>query len=168
MTDCEHKYKLAVLVGPTAVGKTAISVNVAARLQAEIISGDSMQFYRYMNIGTAKIGETEMRAENGTMVPHHLIDILNPDEPFSVADFQKEAAALIEDISARGNLPFIVGGTGLYVSAITEGYALQETIAEDAAFRAAKKQEYAEKGGEALLQQLAAIDPGNRRQFAQK
>ena len=111
------KLPLLVLVGPTAVGKTALSVAVAQAVGAEIISGDSMQVYRGMDIGTAKIRPEEMGG-----VPHHLIDIKDPDEDFSVAEFQARVDELIPQICARGRLPMLVGGTGLYVRAVVEKY----------------------------------------------
>ena len=154
-----NKNRLVVLIGPTAVGKTACSVELAAACRGEIISGDSMQFYRYMDIGTAKISKAEMRSKSGQEIPHHLIDILNPNEPYSVADFQKDATKLVNEINARGKLPLLVGGTGLYVSALVDGYTFAETIPEDAAFRAEKKQQFAAQGGEALWQQLHQVDP---------
>lgn len=107
------KQPLVILNGPTAVGKTAVSVELAGMLDAEIISADSMQVYRKMNIGTAKITPEEM---NG--IPHHLIDIIDPDEPFSVLEFKRLAKEAIDDISARGKLPIIAGGTGYYIQAV--------------------------------------------------
>ncbi|MBS4026591.1 MAG: tRNA (adenosine(37)-N6)-dimethylallyltransferase MiaA [Clostridia bacterium] len=109
------------IIGPTGVGKTNISVELALRLNGEIISTDSMQVYRQLNIGTAKISELETKG-----VSHHLINIINPDEPFSVADFQQLAKEKIYEISARGKLPFLVGGTGLYINALTAPYKFQE------------------------------------------
>lgn len=101
---------LVVIVGPTASGKTELSIELAKKMNGEIISGDSMQVYRQMNIGTAKVTETEMEG-----IPHYLIDILNPDESFSAYEFKKRAEVLIEDITKRGKVPIIAGGTGLYL-----------------------------------------------------
>lgn len=112
---------LVVILGPTATGKTKIGVELALRLKGEVISGDSMQVYRYMDIGTAKITLAETKG-----VPHHLLDIKNPDEPFSVAEFQKGARAKIADIVSRGKLPFLVGGTGLYLQSVIDRYEFAE------------------------------------------
>ena len=147
------KPRLLVLVGPTAVGKTAFSLDIAEAFGCEIISGDSMQVYRGMDIGTAKATPEERRR-----VPHHLIDIREPDEPFSVSDYQREAVKAIEDITARGRLPFIVGGTGLYIQAVCYGYAFHEG-GPDEAFRARMLAFAREHGNEALHRRLAAVDP---------
>ncbi len=146
---------MLVLLGPTAVGKTRLSLELAEALGAEIISGDSMQVYRGMDIGTAKIAAAEM---NG--IPHHLIDIHDPREAYSVAEFQEQGARLIEEISERGKLPFIVGGTGLYIESLCYGFRFSEAVADEA-FR--KEQEaYAEAhGAEALHARLAAVDPAS-------
>ncbi|WP_252904356.1 tRNA (adenosine(37)-N6)-dimethylallyltransferase [Secundilactobacillus silagei] len=105
--------KVLAIIGPTAVGKTALSLELAAKFQGEIISGDSMQVYRGLDIGTAKIMPAERQH-----IPHYLIDIRNIDERYSVADFVAESRRLIDDISARGGLPMIVGGTGFYLKAL--------------------------------------------------
>lgn len=147
------KEKLLVLVGPTAVGKTKLSLTLAERYDAEIVSGDSMQVYRGMDIGTAK-ATPEERAR----VPHHMIDIHDPDYPFSVAEFQQRAAELIRDINGRGKLPFIVGGTGLYIESVCYGFRFGEG-GSDEAFRA-EMQAYAEtRGAEALHERLREADP---------
>src|SRR5690554_5073277 len=99
------KYPLLVITGPTAVGKTELSLKLAEELHGEIISADSMQIYRYMDIGTAKA-----TAEERKRIKHYMIDIINPDETYSLADYQKEADRLIREISARGYLPIMVGG----------------------------------------------------------
>lgn len=147
------KLPLLVLVGPTAVGKTAISVEVAKRIGAEIISGDSMQVYRGMDVGTAKITPDEMQG-----VPHHLIDTCDPADPFSVAEFQARVDELIRAIHSRGRLPFLVGGTGLYVRSVVQAYtfAEQET---DQELREALAQEEARHGPGYLHGRLAAVDP---------
>jgi tRNA dimethylallyltransferase len=141
------------IVGPTGVGKTKISVELALRLNGEIISADSMQVYRQLNIGTAKISEPETKG-----VPHHLINIISPDEPFSVADFQQLAKEKIYEITARGKLPFLVGGTGLYVNAITAPYKFQELPVNQS-----RRQELAalaeEKGNRYVHDLLAKVDP---------
>ncbi|WP_019534171.1 tRNA (adenosine(37)-N6)-dimethylallyltransferase MiaA [Paenibacillus ginsengihumi] len=147
------KEKLLVLVGPTAVGKTKLSLTLAERYDAEIISGDSMQVYRGMDIGTAK-ATTEERAR----VPHHMIDIHDPDYPFSVAEFQQRTEGLIRDINGRGKLPFIVGGTGLYIESVCYRFQFGQG-GSDEAFRA-EMQAYAEaRGAEALHARLREVDP---------
>lgn len=102
-----------MIVGPTAVGKTALSIQIAEKFNGEIISGDSMQIYKDLDIATAKVTPAEMRG-----IPHHLINVKEVDEKYSVADFQKEASKKIEDITSRGRLPIIVGGTGLYIESL--------------------------------------------------
>jgi tRNA dimethylallyltransferase len=109
--------KLAAIVGPTAVGKTDLAISLAERLGGEIISCDSMQVYSGMDIGTAKASP-----EQRQKIPHHLIDIVDPDINFTVADYQKLAQAEIQEISARGQLPILVGGTGLYYQAVVDNY----------------------------------------------
>ncbi|MCQ4085633.1 tRNA (adenosine(37)-N6)-dimethylallyltransferase MiaA [Saccharibacillus sp. JS10] len=150
MTD---KPKLLVLIGPTAVGKTKLSIELAKAFSCEIISGDSMQVYRGMNIGTAKISKAEMEG-----VPHHLIDIHEPDEPFSVSEFQERCTQLIPEITARGNLPFIVGGTGLYVESLCYQYEFAES-GSDEEFRLEQAAFATEFGNEALHDKLRIIDP---------
>lgn len=110
--------KLFILGGPTAVGKTSISVKLAKELRGEIISADSMQIYKYMDVGSAKISKEEMEG-----VPHHLVDIVSPEEEFSVIDFKERASAAIEDISLRGCLPMVVGGTGFYINSLIFNYS---------------------------------------------
>ncbi len=117
----DSKPKVIAVVGPTASGKSVLAVAIAQQYNGEIVSADSRQFYRGMTIGTAKITPDEMQE-----VTHHLIDILNPDEEFSLYEYQKKAFAVIDDIVQRGKLPIIVGGTGLYVASIIENYALSQ------------------------------------------
>jgi len=109
--------KLLVIVGPTASGKTALSIELAKQFNGEVINADSRQFYKGMDIGTAKISKEEMEG-----IPHHLLDFLNPDEDYNVALYQKDCFKVIEDIQKRGKLPILVGGTGLYISSIIENY----------------------------------------------
>lgn len=109
----KEKDNLVVLLGPTAVGKTSISIELAKKINGEIISADSMQIYKYMDIGTAKITKDEMDD-----IPHYMIDIIYPDEEFTVADFKKRASEYIRQINDRNNIPMIVGGTGLYINSI--------------------------------------------------
>lgn len=147
------KPKLLVLLGPTAVGKTKLSIELARDLSCEIISGDSMQVYRGMDIGTAKITKEEMGG-----IPHHLIDVLDPDEPFSVALFQEWCRKLIPEITERGHLPFIVGGTGLYIESVCYEFQFTEAGADEE-FRS-QQQAFAETHGvESLHAKLAEVDP---------
>lgn len=111
------KKKVVAIVGPTAVGKTALSIELAKRFDGEIISGDSMQVYKGMDIGTAKVTAEEMAG-----IPHYMIDIKNPNEPFTIADFQKEVRHYIEVITNKNKLPIIVGGSGLYIQAALYDY----------------------------------------------
>jgi tRNA dimethylallyltransferase len=113
----EPRPPLIVIVGPTAVGKTELAINLAERLNGEIVSADSRLFYRGMDIGTAKPSAAEM-----ARVPHHLIDVTNPDEPWSLAIFQQKAREAIEEIQHKGKLPLMVGGTGQYIRAVTQGW----------------------------------------------
>lgn len=111
------KYPLMVILGPTAVGKTKLSLDIAQKVNGEIISADSMQIYKKMNIGTAKATDSEREK-----IRHHLIDIIEPDQEFSVADYQERVDKLIPEIINRGSVPILVGGTGLYIKAVIEGF----------------------------------------------
>jgi tRNA dimethylallyltransferase len=151
------KRPLIVIVGPTASGKTAMSIDIAssietaATVQAEIINADSRQFYKYMDIGTAKIRPEEMHG-----IPHHLLSVLDPKEPCSIAWFQKEAAKVIDEIHSRGNIPILVGGSMLYVSAIVDGL---QPLPSDPALRKRLSEEYDIDQGVTLHRRLAEIDP---------
>lgn len=147
------KPPLLVLLGPTAIGKTGLSVEIAKRYGCEIISGDSMQVYRGMDIGTAKITPEEMHG-----VPHHMLDICDPDYPFSVAEFQERVRQLILDIGSRGAVPFIVGGTGLYIESICYDFQFSE-VGSDEEFREEQRRFLEEHGPEALHARLAGTDP---------
>lgn len=147
------KPNLFVLLGPTAVGKTALSIELARALAAEIISGDSMLVYRGCDIGTAKPTLAERQG-----VVHHLVDVREPQERYSVQDFQQEADAYIRHIAARGKLPFLVGGTGLYVQSLVEGYVFNEA-GGDPAYRAELARMRAEQGDAALYELLTRVDP---------
>jgi tRNA dimethylallyltransferase len=150
---------LLIIVGPTAVGKTALSLQLAEQFQGEILSGDSMQVYRHMDIGTAKASPAER-----TRIPHHLIDIIDPDTPFSVQAFQRLAQAKIEEIHLRHHLPMLVGGTGLYVESITHRYVLPH-VPEKPEIRR-RWQTYAQTyGKEALHAQLHQVDPLSARRL---
>ena len=115
--------KIMIIVGPTAVGKTALSVELAKHFNGEIINGDSLQVYKGLDIGTAKVTEKEKEG-----VCHHLLDICEWDEPFTASDFKEKAEAAIADITGRGKLPIIVGGTGLYIQSLLEGYHLGGSV----------------------------------------
>ena len=148
----EQKIKILAVVGPTASGKTAVSVELAKRLGGEVVSCDSMQVYRRMNIGTAKPTEEEM-----CNVPHHLIDAVEPDAPFSCAESVTLATEAVKDISARGTLPIFCGGTGLYLDRFLCG-EMEETHADEAL--RASLFAFAEKEGiDALHERLRAVDP---------
>lgn len=147
------KLPLILIVGPTAVGKTEIAIQLAERLNGEIISADSRLFYRGMDIGTAK-PSLEERAR----VPHYLIDIVNPDETLSLAVFQQKAKELIADIHARGKLPFLVGGTGQYVRAVTQGWSPPEVVADEQ-LRIILEKMKEERGLIWLHDRLAQVDP---------
>lgn len=149
----KQRLPLIVLTGPTAVGKTALSVKLAKAVGAEIISADSMQVYRRMDIGSAKVTKEEMDG-----VPHHLIDVLEPEEEFNVVLFQKLAKEAIADIVSRNKLPMIVGGTGFYIQSVLYDVDFTETK-EDGAFRK-ELEAFAQKEGAAKLHdRLAAVDP---------
>ncbi|WP_103106051.1 tRNA (adenosine(37)-N6)-dimethylallyltransferase MiaA [Brevibacillus reuszeri] len=149
----QQREKLVVIVGPTAVGKTNLSLELADQFDGEIISGDSMQVYRGMDIGTAKASPSELAT-----VPHHLIDIKDPDEEYSVAIFQESTTRLITDINQRGRLPFIVGGTGLYIESVTHRFQFS-TTSQDPELREQLQRMADTEGAEALHARLAAIDP---------
>lgn len=149
-----HKKKnLVAIVGPTAVGKTDIAVDVAKEINAEIISADSMQVYRYMDIGTAKPSENHQK-----QVKHYMIDIVDPNEEFSVADFQYMAKKHLNDIYANDKIPLLVGGTGLYVNALCYNYIFPK-FDKDEKLRC-KLEEIASKNGNQFLHdKLKHIDP---------
>jgi tRNA dimethylallyltransferase len=144
---------LIAIVGPTAVGKTALSIRLAEALGGEIVSADSRQVYRGMDVGTAKATPEEQ-----ARVPHHLIDLVPPDEPLSLAQFQALAYWAIEGITTRGRVPFLVGGTGQYVMAVVEGWNIPRVPPHDD-LRRELYQEAEELGAEALHARLAALDP---------
>ncbi|WP_310170238.1 tRNA (adenosine(37)-N6)-dimethylallyltransferase MiaA [Neobacillus niacini] len=153
------KQKLLVIIGPTAVGKTKLSIEMAKKLDGEIISGDSMQIYRGMDIGTAKIKPEEMEG-----IPHHLIDIRDPDETFSVAEFQLLVREKIREIAEKGKLPIIVGGTGLYIQSVIYDYQFSDAAADDE-FRMQLEERAKNEGAEVLHQELTEIDPGSAAQI---
>ncbi|MCJ7605769.1 MAG: tRNA (adenosine(37)-N6)-dimethylallyltransferase MiaA [Dehalococcoidales bacterium] len=145
--------RLVAIVGPTATGKSSLAVRLASRFNGEIIGADSRQVYRFMDIGTAKPGPEDLGR-----VPHHLIDIVNPDEEFSLAGFQELAYAAMRDIQARKKLPFLVGGTGLYVRAVLDGWQVPR-VSPDAEFRYNKEKQAREDGIDELYAELVRIDP---------
>lgn len=153
MDNCTQKIPLIVICGPTASGKTALSVALAKELDAEIISADSMQVYRGMDIGTAKPTVEERQG-----VPHHLIDIIDPDQPFDVAQYCELARQATAEVRSRGRLPILVGGTGLYVSTLIDHVELGETE-NDPAYRAEMEAYAKEHGNHALHELLKDIDP---------
>lgn len=144
--------KLLVIIGPTAVGKTKLSIEMAKRFNGEIISGDSMQVYKGMDIGTAKIKEEEKEG-----IPHYLIDIKKPDEPFSAAEFQELAHTKIVDIQNRGKLPIIVGGTGLYIQSVIYDYQFS-TAPSNPLYRASLEKRVEEEGIDGVFAELEKID----------
>ena len=152
--------KVLVIVGPTAVGKTALSIKLAHEFNGEVISGDSMQVYQGLDIGTAKVTLTEMDG-----IPHYLIDILRPDQQFTVADFVSMSQTKLAEIGAQQKLPLIVGGTGLYVQALLDNFGLGATTQfTDEQVRADLEAFAAKEGKQALWDRLAQLDP----QAAQK
>lgn len=147
------KNKLIVLTGPTAVGKTALSIQLARKTGGEIISADSMQVYRYMDIGSAKITKTQMEG-----VPHHLIDVLDPDEEFHVFRFQEMAKEALNGIYERGHIPIVTGGTGFYIQALLYDIAFGEEKPHSA-IRERLEKTAKEKGSAFLHEALKKVDP---------
>ncbi|MCM1266414.1 MAG: tRNA (adenosine(37)-N6)-dimethylallyltransferase MiaA [Bacteroidales bacterium] len=148
-----EKKPLIILTGPTAVGKTSLSIALAKAIDGEIVSADSMQVYRHMDIGSAKITEAEMAG-----VPHHLIDVLEPTESFNVVVFQKLAKEAMEKIYERGSIPILVGGTGFYIQAVLYDIDFTEND-EDASLRKELAGLAEKEGPEALYERLRAVDP---------
>lgn len=144
---------LIILTGPTAVGKTALSIGLAKAVDGEIISADSMQVYRKMNIGTAKIQQSEMQG-----VRHHLIDILDPGEDFNVVLFKKYALEAMKDIYNRGKIPVVVGGTGFYIQALLYDINFEDND-NDMSYRAELQTLAAEHGNSYIHDMLAGVDP---------
>jgi tRNA dimethylallyltransferase len=145
--------RLIAIVGPTGIGKSRLALRLAGLYQGEIISADSRQVYRYLDIGTAKPTRQELSS-----VPHHLIDIINPDDEFSLATYQEKAYQAIEDIYRRGRLPFLVGGTGLYVKAVLEGWRIPG-VSPDPEFRYNIEKRASEGNIDELYEELVNIDP---------
>jgi len=147
-----EKNKIVVIVGPTASGKSKVALELAERFDGEIINADSMQVYRYMDIGTAKPSAVDRER-----VRHHLIDIRDPDEDFDAARFQEEASKAILDIVNRGHVPIVVGGTGLYIKALTEG--IFDAPGSDKELREKLRKEAEVSGLSALYNKLSEVDP---------
>lgn len=146
------KKDLFILAGPTAVGKTAISINLAKNLKGEIVSADSMQIYKYMDIGSAKIKEDEKEG-----IPHHVIDFVEPSQEFSVVEFKNEATRAIDEITSNSKLPLLVGGTGFYIDSLIFNYDFANAY-KDEAYREHLKALALEKGNEYVHSLLKDID----------
>jgi len=156
---------IVIITGPTGVGKTALSIDVAQYFNTEIISGDAMQIYQTMDIGTAKITEEEAK-----QVPHHMIDILDPSEAYSVARYQADVRCLIESFKSRDKLPLIVGGTGFYIKSVVHDFNFDQAYRDDTVEKA-----YEHLSNDTLYQTLQAVDqatannvhPNNRKRVIQ-
>ena len=148
-----NKRPLIIIAGPTAVGKTAFSISLAEEIGGEIISADSMQVYRGMDIGSAKASPEER-----SRVPHHLIDVIEPTEEFNIVRFQELAKAAVKDIHGRGKIPIIVGGTGFYIQSVLYDIAFEEN-GPDRSYRAMLYERAGREGPEALHEELARLDP---------
>jgi tRNA dimethylallyltransferase len=151
--------KLIAIIGPTGIGKTKRAIQLASRFDGEIINADSRQIYRYMDIGTAK-----PTAEERAAVPHHLVDIIEADKEFSLAEYQRLANDAIQDIQRRGKIPFLVGGSGLYVRAILEGWIIPK-VAPDVLFRQGLEKRAELGQGDDLYRELKEIDPAAAEQI---
>jgi tRNA dimethylallyltransferase len=145
---------IIIIAGPTAVGKTALAIQLAKQLNTEIISADSMQVYQIMDIGTAKPTLAEQQ-----QAVHHLIDLVKPDQPFSVADYQEKFNKTVADLNTRNKIPLVSGGTGLYLRACLQGYALNNPAAAHPELRAELAARAASHGNADLYQQLTQVDP---------
>ena len=144
---------LVAIIGPTAVGKTKLALSLAPDFNGEIVNADSRQVYRFMDIGTAKPNQADR-----DIIPHHLIDIVNPDEPFSLAVYKNLANNAIENIKLRGKIPFLVGGSGLYIWSVIEGWVIPE-VPPNNQFRQRLENIASEKGIDTLFEELRKIDP---------
>ena len=145
---------LVIVAGPTAVGKSDFAIELAKRINGEVISADSMQVYRGMDIGSAKITSEEMQG-----VKHYLIDVLDPTDDFNVATFKEMAKAAIDEISAKGKIPIVAGGTGFYIQALLYDIDFNESIGENPEYRSFLLREYSEKGPDYLFERLKEVDP---------
>ena len=156
-----QRKKLLVIAGPTASGKTALSLLLAKQMNGEIVSADSMQIYRGMDVGTAKATPDE-QAE----VPHHMLDLLDPGENYSVSRYVEDASAVCDALLSRGKLPVVTGGTGLYIDALLAGRQFAGVSDADEDLREQLSQDYDRMGGEAMLQRLSAVDPDRAAKLA--
>lgn len=161
MEHSERAPKVVVVCGPTATGKTRLSVELAKEFDGEIVSADSMQVYRRMDIGTAKATEEER-----CKIPHHMIDVAEPWESFSVARYVDEAGRCIDDILTRKKLPIIAGGTNLYIDSLLSGRSFSTAAGDDPKLKAELEAEYDELGGEEMLRRLSAFDPDRAAKLA--
>jgi tRNA dimethylallyltransferase len=147
-----EKAKVVIIAGPTASGKSALAAELAMAFNGEVVSADSMQVYKYMDIGTAKPSKETLES-----VPHHLIDVVDPDSDYTAASFRKDAIRKIREINGRGRSAFIAGGTGLYIKALTKG--LFDGPAADKSLREGLRREAEERGAEHLYNRLREVDP---------
>ena len=152
MNSVLKKPKVIVICGPTGIGKTSVGIELAEKFGGEIVSADSMQIYRYMDIGTAKPTVEEKKC-----IPHHMIDIVDPDEDYDAVQFSKQARAIIAELDSRDRLPFVVGGTGFYIKALLHGIFQSKPV--DPQIRNRLKQEAEENGSGFLFERLKKIDP---------
>ncbi len=144
--------KVLVLVGPTASGKTRVSLKLSKKLDGEIVSADSRQVYRFMDIGTAKPSKKELE-----QVPHHFIDILTPDKKYNASEYSKQARQVIDEIFVRGKVPIVVGGSGLYIKALVDGFFEVDSMNEE--IRNYLNERLLNEGAEILLEELRKVDP---------
>ncbi len=153
LSQSKEKPPLIILLGPTASGKTGLSIKLAQKFNGEVISSDSRQIYRYMDIGTDKISQKETQG-----IKHYMLDVCDPDRTFTMADYLREATNAIQGILKKGKIPFLVGGTGLYINAIADNYQL-DAAPPDKELRAELEKELEEKGAETLHKMLEELDP---------
>lgn len=147
------KIPLLVIAGPTASGKTAVAVELAQSLQGEVVSADSMQVYKYMDIGTAKVDK-----ETRNLVPHHMLDLVEPDQDYSLADYKTQAVEACQEIWSRGRLPIMAGGTGLYIKAVTDNFPLEQ-LPTSQECRDELNNIWDNRGKDYMSQWLCKIDP---------
>ena len=147
------KENLLIILGPTGIGKTSLSIEIAKKFNGEIIGADSMQIYKGFDIGTGKVTKEEMEE-----IPHHLIDFLEPKAEFSVEDFRNLAKEKISEINSRGKLPIMVGGTGLYINSIVYNFSMQK-IEKDDEYRKYLDDYIDENGLESLYEKMVSLDP---------
>ncbi|MDZ4832214.1 MAG: tRNA (adenosine(37)-N6)-dimethylallyltransferase MiaA [Candidatus Melainabacteria bacterium] len=153
MTEIDSKPNVIAVVGPTASGKTALALQLAAKFGGEVIACDSRTVYQYMDIGTAKPSREEQNE-----IPHHMLDVVEPDRVYSVAEFQREGTVALQSILSRGKLPIVCGGTGLYARALLEGLMIPE-VAPQPELRESLKVLADEHGNEAIFSKLKELDP---------